>query len=125
MESPGLAPLQMVIAIVIFYIVLGFFLETFSMMPTTVPLIAPIILSLGCDPVWFGILLMVLLEMALITPPIGINLYVIQGIRDDIRFNDVAIGSLPFDITMTITAVVLISFPQLALWLPDYVTGLR
>ncbi len=124
-ESLGLTPLQMIIAIVIFYIVLGCFLETFSMMLTTVPLIAPIIIALGYDPIWFGILLMVLLEMALITPPIGINLYVIQGIRNDIRFNDVAIGSFPFVVAMALTVVLLIAFPQVALWLPDLVSSTR
>ncbi len=124
-ESLGLSPLQMIVAIVIFYIVLGCFLETFSMMLTTVPLIAPIIISLGYDPVWFGILLMVLLEMALITPPIGINLYVIQGIRNDIQFNDVAIGSFPFVIAMALTVVALIAFPQLALWLPDLMANVH
>ncbi len=124
-ESLGLTPLQMIVAIVVFYIVLGCFLETFSMMLTTVPLIAPIIIALGYDPIWFGILLMVLLEMALITPPIGINLYVIQGIRNDIRFNDVAIGSFPFVLAMALTVVLLIAFPQVALWLPDLVSSTR
>ena len=124
-ESLGLTPLQMIVAIVVFYIVLGCFLETFSMMLTTVPLIAPIIIALGYDPIWFGILLMVLLEMALITPPIGINLYVIQGIRNDIRFNDVAIGSFPFVVAMALTVVLLIAFPQVALWLPDLVSSTR
>ena len=124
-ESLGLTPLQMIIAIVVFYIILGCFLETFSMMLTTVPLIAPIIIALGYDPIWFGILLMVLLEMALITPPIGINLYVIQGIRNDIQFNDVAIGSFPFVVAMALTIVVLIAFPQVALWVPELVSGAR
>ncbi len=123
-ESLGLSPLETIFAIVVFYIILGCFLETFSMMLTTVPLIAPIVVSLGYDPIWFGILLMVLLEMALITPPIGINLYVIQGIRDDINFNDVAIGSAPFVFAMALTVLALIAYPQLALWLPDFVSGL-
>lgn len=120
-QSLGLSPLEMIIAIVIFYIVLGCFLETFSMMLTTVPLLAPIVFSLGYDPVWFGILLMVLLEMALITPPIGINLYVIQGIQDDIQFNDVVIGAIPFVAAMIMIIILLIAYPQIALWLPQLV----
>ena len=124
-EGLGFSPLQMLIAIIMFYIILGCFLETFSMMLTTVPLIVPIIISLGYDPIWFGILLMVLLEMALITPPIGINLYVIQGIGDDTQFIDVAIGSFPFVIAMALIVVVLIAFPQLALWLPEMASGVR
>ena len=118
-QSLGLTPLQMMLAVVAFYIVLGCFLETFSMMLTTVPLIAPIVFALGFDPVWFGILLMVLLEMALITPPIGVNLYVIKGIRRDIQFNDVVMGALPFVIAMLTMVALLIAFPAIALWLPS------
>lgn len=120
-QSLGLTQLEMMIAVVIFYIILGCFLETFSMMLTTVPLIAPIVFALGFDPVWFGILLMVLLEMALITPPIGINLYVIKGVRQDIKFNDVVIGALPFVTAMLAMVVLLIAFPEIALWLPHAV----
>jgi tripartite ATP-independent transporter DctM subunit len=115
----GLSPVEMMIAIVFFYILLGCFLETFSMMLTTVPLIAPIVFALGFDPVWFGILLMVLLELALITPPIGVNLYVIQGVREGILFNDVVMGALPFVIAMLMMIALLIAFPEIALWLPQ------
>lgn len=118
-EALGLTPIQMMFAIVIFYLVLGCFLETFSMMLTTVPLLAPIVFALGFDPVWFGILLMVLLEMALITPPIGVNLYVIQGVRQGILFNEVVVGALPFVSAMLLMVVLLIAFPQIALWLPQ------
>ena len=102
-------------------VLIGCFMETLSMLLTTAPLITPIVVALGYDPVWFGILLMVLLETALITPPIGINLYVVQGIRKSGRMADVMIGALPFVITMFAMIALMLAFPALALWLPSLV----
>jgi len=118
----GLTPLQTMIIIVMVYLVLGMFMETLSMLLTTVPIIFPIVVQLGYDPVWFGILVTVLMEAALITPPIGVNLYVVQGIRQDGGdFNDVAIGALPFVLMMIALVAVLIAYPDLALYLPTLV----
>ncbi len=117
----GLTPMQTMLMIIGFYIVLGCFMETLSMLLTTAPLVTPIIITLGFDPVWFGILLMVLLETALITPPIGINLYVVQGIRKTGGLNDVMIGTLPFVATMFVMIAMLLIFPEIALWLPSLV----
>jgi len=114
----GLTPMQTMLLIIGFYIVLGCFMETLSMLLTTAPLITPIVVQLGFDPVWFGILLMVLLETALITPPIGINLYVVQGIRKRGGLNDVMIGTLPFVATMFMMIALLLIWPEIALWLP-------
>ena len=91
------------------------------MLLTMAPLITPIVVALGFDPVWFGILLMVLLETALITPPIGINLYVVQGIRKGGPMIDVIRGAIPFVVTMFVMLALLLVFPQLALWLPSLV----
>ena len=108
-EDIGLTPLQTMIIIVCIYLVLGMFMETLSMLLTTVPIIFPIIVKLGYDPVWFGILITVLMEAALITPPIGVNLYVVQGIRKDGgRFGDVAIGAAPFVLMMIALIALLI-----------------
>tara|TARA_R110000787_G_scaffold63679_5_gene143539 strand:+ start:4475 stop:5758 length:1284 start_codon:yes stop_codon:yes gene_type:complete len=114
----GLTSMQTMLMIIGFYIVLGCFMETLSMLLTTAPLITPIVIALGFDPVWFGILLMVLLETALITPPIGINLYVVQGIRKSGSLNDVMIGILPFVAAMFAMIGLLLVFPSMALWLP-------
>lgn len=116
--SLGWSPMQTMFAIVVFYIILGCFMETLSMLLTTAPLIAPVVIQLGFDPVWFGIVLMVLLEAALITPPIGINLYVVQGIRKSGGLNDVMIGTLPFVLAMFAMVGLLLAFPDIALWLP-------
>lgn len=116
----GLTPMQTMLIIVLFYLILGMFMETFSMMLTTVPLIFPIVTSLGFDGVWFGILVTVLMETALITPPIGVNLYVVQGIRaGGGNFNDVSFGAAPFVIAMLIMIGMLLTYPELALWLPQ------
>ena len=110
---------QLLIAVIVFYLILGCFMETLSMMVATVPIIAPIVIQAGFDPVWFGILIVVLMETAMITPPVGINLYVVQGLRKSGRINDVIIGTAPFVLTMLLMIVVLSVWPMIALWLPQ------
>lgn len=115
----GLTPTGTMLIIIVFYLLLGMVMETFAMMLTTIPLIFPIVVGLGYDPVWFGILITVLMETGLITPPIGINLYVVHGIRSrGGPFDDVSIGSIPFVIAMLGMLGLLMIFPQLATWLP-------
>lgn len=89
------------------------------MLITTATIVTPIVVGMGYDPVWFGILLMVLLETALITPPIGINLFVVQSIRSRGVLKDVMIGALPFVFAMFAMIAILIAYPKLALWLPS------
>jgi len=118
----GLTPTETLLIIVVFYLILGMFMETLSMMLTTVPIVFPIVSGLGYDPVWFGILVTVLMEAALITPPIGVNLYVVHGVRNGAgKLNDVAVGSIPFVVAMIGLVGILISFPDLALYLPTLV----
>ncbi len=118
----GLTPLETLLIIVGFYLILGMFMETLSMMLTTVPIVFPIVSGLGYDPVWFGILVTVLMEAALITPPIGVNLYVVHGVRNGRgKFSDVAIGSIPFVVAMIGLVFLLIAVPDLALMLPTMV----
>ncbi|MCY3983941.1 MAG: TRAP transporter large permease [Roseovarius sp.] len=114
------SPTQTMLCIIVMYVVLGMFVETFAMMLTTVPLVYPIVTAMGYDPVWFGIMITVLMEMALITPPIGLNLYVVQGIRlDGGRFSDICKGATPFAIAMLAMVAVLMIWPEIATWLPD------
>ncbi len=121
----GLSPTQTMIAIIIFYIILGCFMETLSMMLTTTPLIFPIVQHLGYDAVWFGIVLTILMETALITPPVGVNLYVVHGVREGRgTVGDVIIGTLPFVVSMFLLIVLLMIWPDIALWLPRVVMGL-
>lgn len=114
-----LTPLGTILLIVVFYLILGMFMETLSMMLTTVPLIFPIVAQAGFDAVWFGILITLLIELALITPPIGLNLFVVQGVRaKGGPIKDICWGVLPFAGTILVMIGLLIVFPKLALWLP-------
>jgi len=106
---------------VLFYIVLGCFMETLSMMITTVTITTPIVVAQGYDPVWFGVIMMLLVEMSQITPPIGINLYVIQGIRNEGSILDVVFGVIPFFFALLLMIGLLLLSPQLALWIPQSV----
>ncbi len=115
----GLSPMHTLIVIVLFYLVLGMFMETLSMMIATVPIITPVVVQLGFDPVWFGILIMLLIETAMITPPVGINLYVVQGVRGRGQLHDVMFGAAPFVLGLLVMIVLLIVFPQIALFLPE------
>jgi tripartite ATP-independent transporter DctM subunit len=114
----GLSPLAMLAAIVVFYLVLGCFMETISMMIATTPIVVPLLVALGYDPVWWGVVFVILMEAALITPPVGLNLYVVQAVRRGGPFAEVCIGALPFVGIMILMIGLLTAFPQLALWLP-------
>lgn len=118
MQGLGLSPLGTILVVVAIYIVLGFFIETLSLMVVTIPIIEPLVLAQGYDAVWFGILMILLIEMALITPPVGLNLYVVQGARRSGTMSEVMVGALPYVGVMLIMAVVLIALPDLALYLP-------
>jgi TRAP-type C4-dicarboxylate transport system permease large subunit len=119
----GLTPAQLFVAVVVFYLVLGMFMETLSMMVATVPIIAPIMIKAGFDPVWLGVLIVILLETAMITPPVGINLFVVQGLRERGRIDDVIIGAAPFVLTMLLMIAALWYWPALALWIPRVAAG--
>lgn len=115
----GLSPLSTILVVIGIYVVLGFFIETLSLMVVTIPIIVPLIIAQGHDPVWFGILMIVLIEMALITPPVGLNLYVVQGARQSGKMSEVMLGTLPYVGVMTLMIGALVAFPQIALFLPD------
>jgi C4-dicarboxylate transporter, DctM subunit len=121
--SLGLAPMELLLVVIVFYLILGMFMETLSMMVATVPIIAPLLVNAGFNPVWLGILIILLMETAMITPPVGINLYVVQGLRKRGRIDDVIVGAAPFVITLILMIGVLVLWPDLALWLPRKATG--
>jgi tripartite ATP-independent transporter DctM subunit len=108
--------LVMILAVMI---VLGTFLETFSMLVISMPIFFPIIVKLGIDPIWFGVLIVVTVEMGLITPPVGLNVYVIKGLAPDVPMGQIFQGIIPFLFAMLITLAILVAFPAISLWLPN------
>jgi len=119
-EELALGPVWTLLAIIGFYLVLGLFMETLSLMVATVPIFAPIVVSLGYDPVWFGVLVIMLIETAMITPPVGINLFVVQGVRPPGKpMSDVVRGVLPFLFALLLAITLVALFPKIALFLPE------
>jgi tripartite ATP-independent transporter DctM subunit len=121
--SLGLNRTEFLLVLFAFYVVLGCFLETLSMMVGTIPIVFPIVAAYGIDPVWFGIFLVMMCELALITPPVGMNLYVVQGVRNGGSISDVITGTLPFLAMLVLLTFALMAFPGIALWLPNRAFG--
>ncbi|RLL63022.1 TRAP transporter large permease [Paenirhodobacter hankyongi] len=119
-RGSGLSPFGTLLLVVALYLVLGFFIETLSLMVATIPIVVPIIAGLGYDKVWFGVLMIVLIEMALITPPVGLNLFVVQSTRRSGTMNEVILGAIPYVLVMLGMIAALIALPSLALWLPSH-----
>jgi tripartite ATP-independent transporter DctM subunit len=129
-----LSPVTFVIFLIFFYLLLGTFMEALSMIVTTIPILVPALVAAGVDLVWFGVIVVILMEAALISPPEGINLYVIHGIRKTVMdeageesgtIMDLWIGVLPFILGQAIVIFLLVLFPGIALWLPNLVKGLQ
>ena len=117
-DSLQLSPYMLLLVLTIFYIILGMFLDGISAVVLTMAIIEPMIRQAGFDMIWFGIYLVIVVEMAQITPPVGFNLFVLQGmaIRD---MGFIARSAFPLFLLMILAVVIIISFPQLALWLPE------
>lgn len=117
-----LSPYGLIVALAAFYILLGMFLEGISITVMTLPITLPLIVQAGFDPLWFGIFLILMVELATITPPVGFNLFVLQGLTNH-SIGQVAKVSAPFFVLMCIGVVLLTAFPQIALWLPQQLSG--
>jgi len=107
----------------LFLLVAGFFLPPVAVILMSAPILLPIITTAGFDPIWFAVILTINMEIGLITPPVGLNLYVINGIAPDISLKKILVGSMPFVGCMVLAIVILCAFPSLATWLPDYLMG--
>jgi C4-dicarboxylate transporter DctM subunit len=105
--------------ILLMYLVLGCLMDAMAMVILTVPIIFPVITALGFDPIWFGVIIVMTVELGLIHPPVGMNVFVIKSVVGDVRFSTIFAGVLPFIITDLVRLVILIAFPLLALWLPS------
>ena len=110
-------------AILLFVIVLGFFLPPVSIIVMTAPIILPPLKVAGFDLIWFGVIMTIVMEMELIHPPVGLNLFVIKSIAPDIPLRDVVWGVMPFVLLMMVAVVVMCFVPEIATWLADAVMG--
>ncbi len=115
----GLSKWVLFAIITLLYIFLGCIIDGVSMMVLTLPIVYPIVVAAGFDPIWFGIALVILIELGAITPPVGLNMFVIQGLSGGRPMSEIVWGSLPFGVLMLVLLVILGLFPGLALWLPN------
>ena len=118
--SIGVTPTSFILVLIVFYIILGMFLEVLSMQVTTIPIVYPIAVALGIDPIWFGVFIVLMSEIALITPPVGMNLYVVQGVRSDGGpIGDVISGVWPYVVILILFTLLMWFVPGLVNWLPQ------
>ena len=122
-EAMELSPMLIVMLILLMFIVLGTFLEGFAILVLTVPLVQPMLDSAGVDMIWFGVLMVIVLEMALISPPVGLNVFVVKGIAPDVPMNTIFRGIWPFWLAMLVCVALILFIPQLALFLPNTMFG--
>lgn len=118
-EAAALAPWLVMLIIALIYVVLGMFVDSISMMLMTLPVTFPIVVSLGFDPLWFGVALVVMIELGLVTPPVGIVLFILRGVNPDMPLREIVYGVLPFVGVMLGFLVFIYAFPDVVLWLPQ------
>lgn len=121
-SARGLSPLMLILLIGAVYILLGCVLESVSMILMTLPITFPLVMAAGYDPIWFGVFIVLVVEMGLVTPPIGFNLFVMRGITG-YPIGEIARGAFPFFLIMVGAAALLIAVPNIALWLPRILFG--
>lgn len=121
--SLGQSPVALMWTLAVFYVVLGIFFETLPMMVGTVPIVFPIVVAMGIDPIWFGVFMVLMCELSLLTPPVGMTLYVIQAVRREGNIRDVFAGTVPFVAAMVVMTAILIHFPSIATELPRRMFG--
>jgi tripartite ATP-independent transporter DctM subunit len=114
----GLGPYGVLALIMVMYLVLGCLMDAMAMIILTVPIIFPVIVQLGFDPIWFGVIIVMTVELGLIHPPVGMNVFVIKSVVPEVSFTTIFKGVIPFVVTDIVRLVILIAFPMIALWLP-------
>jgi TRAP-type C4-dicarboxylate transport system permease large subunit len=113
------SPVRVLFILAFVYLILGMFIDALSLMLITLPVIFPTTVALGVDPIWFGVLMVKFIELALMTPPVGMNLYIIKAIAPDFSMEDIFRGVSWFVVADICTLTLLILFPQITLWLPS------
>ena len=105
--------------IIIIYLILGCFLDAISMMVLTMPVIFPVVKALNFDPIWFGVICVIMMEAGLITPPVGLNVYTLAGVAKDVPMAEIFRGAVPFLIAMIAVVIIITIFPKICLFLPS------
>jgi len=123
MSGLKLSPYIILAGVILIYTILGMFLDGWAIMVLTIPIIHPMMVDLGFDPIWFGVMVVIMLEMALITPPVGVNVFVIKGVSRDVPMYTIFRGIWPFWVAMLISLIILTVFPEIALFLPNTMKG--
>jgi C4-dicarboxylate transporter, DctM subunit len=118
-ETLNWSPLHTMLGILAVYLVLGMFMDTLAMIVLTIPIVTPIVVGLGYDPIWFGVMMVLIAETSVLTPPIGMLCYVVHGIRGRGELTDVFIGVAPFILALMGMIALMLALPEIALWLPN------
>ncbi len=119
LNSVSHSPLVVLSLILLTYMILGCFMEGFAMLVLSMPIFFPVIQQLGLDPIWFGVLVVLTLEMGLISPPVGVNVFIVKSVAPKVPLGDIFRGVVPFWIAMLVTLAILVAFPQISLYLPN------
>ncbi|WP_138422273.1 TRAP transporter large permease [Maritimibacter alexandrii] len=119
LETADISTLGVLSIMLLIYLVLGCFLEGFAMMVLSMPIFFPVVQQLGIDPIWFGVLVVLTLEMGLISPPVGLNVFIVKSVAPNVSLGRMFRGVAPFWLAMFITLIILVAFPQISLILPD------
>ena len=112
-------PYVVLAVILVLYAILGCIMDSLAMVMLTVPIFLPIITALGFDPIWYGVLMIMVMEMGLITPPVGMNVYIVAGVAKDVPLVEIFKGVAPMVLGMFIAVIIVAAFPQISLWLPN------
>ncbi|TPW26705.1 TRAP transporter large permease [Pararhizobium mangrovi] len=119
----GLGAYGTLLMIILGYVVLGMFMDGLSMLVITIPIVFPIIMQLGFDPIWFGVVAVIVIEMGMITPPVGLNVFVVRGVAEDVPLTTIFRGVAPFLFAMIVGLVIIVAFPSVALLIPNSMFG--
>ena len=123
LEGFGLGAYGTLVVILLAYVVLGMFMDGLSMLVISIPIVFPVILSHGFDPIWFGVIAVIVIEMGMITPPVGLNVFVVHGVAGDVPLATIFRGVMPFLVAMVVGLLLIILFPQIALLIPNTMFG--
>jgi C4-dicarboxylate transporter DctM subunit len=116
----GIGKYGVLALIMLMYLVLGCLMDALAMIILTVPIVFPVIKELGFDPIWFGVIIVMTVELGLIHPPVGMNIFVIKSVIEDVKMSTMFYGVMPFIVTDLLRLIILIAFPIIALWLPSH-----